>query len=307
MAIKKLLTLAFLLLMSLNLYGQINPSDSTLHVVGYWQQNEKQTLDITHTKYKIRGEDTSAREEISYQVEVTIKDSTANGYLIEWYYKNYAIQTENVLVKKMSALFEDISVLIQTDQYGAIQGVTNWEEVRNYTHKIAKSLERELKAIPNRKEIMAQVTGMFSSKEAIEANSIKDALQYYTFHGAKCTLGEELTGKMQLRNNFEGKPFDTKVSVQLDELNSEEDYGIIRSYQEVDSKQLIQVTYQYLKKISPAGKDFPTREKFAPLSNETWTVSQIHGGSGWVVYSVETKKVKAENVTNVEERVIELK
>jgi hypothetical protein len=303
----KLFSLFILLLLNLTLYGQINPSDSTLQVVGYWQKNDKQTLDITHTKYQIRGKDTSAREEIRYQVEVTIKDSTASGYLIELYYKNYDIKTENVLVKKMSPLFEDVSVLIQTDPYGAFQEVTNWKQIRDYSQKIAKSLEGELKAVPNAKQIMAGVEAMFNSKEAIEANSIKDALQYYTFHGAKYTLGEELSGKMQLRNNFEGKPFDTKVIVQLDELSQEEDYGIIRSYQEVDSKQLTEVTYQYLKKLSPPGKDFPTKEKFPPLSNETWTASQIHGGSGWVVYSVETKQVKADNVTNIEKRVIEIK
>jgi hypothetical protein len=148
---------------------------------------------------------------------------------------------------------------------------------------------------------------MYMSKESIEANAIKDALQFYTFHGAKYTLGEKLTGKVQLMNNFGGKPFDTELSVSLDEIDQENDIALIRMYQNIDSQQLTDATYAYLKTVAPAGKPMPAKDKFPLLTNETWTASQIHGGSGWVIYSIETKQTMAEGIVNVEERTIELK
>jgi len=41
--------------------------------------------------------------------------------------------------------------------------------------------------------------------------------------------------------------------------------------------------------------------------NETNTASRIHGASGWVIYSIETKEIKAADSTNIEERIIEIK
>jgi hypothetical protein len=302
----KLLIVAFLFGMMGNVYGQINPADSTLQVVGYWQNKEKQSFSVSHEKYKLTGTDTTARELITYQVDITIKDSTAKGYTIEWFYRNYAIQSENALAKKLIPLFQDIAVLIQTNEYGAITGVSNWQEVRDYMQKMATHIEGELTAIPHAKAMMTQLMAMYQSKEAIEANAIKDAQQFYTFHGAKYSLGEELKAKMQLRNNYGGKHFDTDVTVSLDELNEQEGYGIIRMYQQVNPQQLTDATYAFLKQLSPVKNTFPARDAFPLVSNEIWTASQIHAGSGWIIYSVETKQVKAENVTNIEERIIQL-
>jgi hypothetical protein len=292
--------------MTLNLYGQINPADSTMQVIGYWQNKEKQTYDITQEKYRVTGADTSSREIIRYQVDITIKDSTAKAYIIEWAYKNYNIQSDNQLVKKIGALAKDIKVVLKTNELGTIQEVANWKEVREYMQKTAKLMEKELKDLPNAQQVITQVMNMYMSKESIEANAIKDAQQFYTFHGAKYTLGEKLQGKMQLMNNFGGKPFDTALTVSLDEINQEEDYAIIRMYQNVDSQQLTDATYTYLKTLT-VGNQLPAKDKFPLITNETWTSSQIHGGSGWIIYSVETKQTVSEGIVNVEERTIEIK
>jgi hypothetical protein len=303
----KLFTLAGILCMSLNIYAQINPADSTAQVIGYWQNKEKQSYNFTYEKYKVVNADTSAREIIQYQVDITITDSTGKGYTIEWAYKNYNIQSDNQIIKKIASLAKDKAVVLRTNELGTIQEVVNWKEIREYMQKTGKLLEKEMKDFPNAQQIIAQVMNMYMSKESIEANAIKDALQFYTFHGAKYTLGEKLTGKVQLMNNFGGKPFDTELSVSLDEIDQENDIALIRMYQNIDSQQLTDATYAYLKTVAPAGKPMPAKDKFPLLTNETWTASQIHGGSGWVIYSIETKQTMAEGIVNVEERTIELK
>ncbi|MEQ8239690.1 MAG: hypothetical protein RIA69_10785 [Cyclobacteriaceae bacterium] len=304
---KKTLLSIIIATMFSNIYAQINTADSTVQVVGYWSINDTQSFDVTYEKYKIKEGDTTSREFIKYEVDITVKDSTANSYTIEWFYKNYEVQTENPLVQKLTKLAEDLPVVMKTDEFGAVQEVVNWEEVRDYIQKATKILKKELKKVPNGDQIIAQVMGIYMSKEAIEGNAIKDALQFYTFHGGAYTLNEKIAAKMQLMNNFGGEPFDTDVTVSLDEIDEEGGTSIIRMYQEVNSKQLTDATYEYLNKLGTLGNQMPSREEFPALTNKIWTANRIHAGTGWTTYSLENKEVHAEGTTNIEERIIQIK
>jgi hypothetical protein len=304
---KKLLVFGIIFLISSNLFSQISIKDSTVQVIGYWSKYDKQSYDVTYEKYKVKNKDTISRELMKYEVDVKIIDSTANSYTIEWFYKNYSIDTENELVRKLTSIANDISVKIKTDEYGAFVEVIDWEEVRDYLEKVTEKLKVELKDVPNYKEIIANVMSIYSTKESVEANAIKDALQFYKFHGVKYKLGEELTGKLETSNNFGGKPFETDVQYSLDEINETDGNSILRSNEIINSEELTDATYNYLKKLGTFGDKFPPRNKFPSLTNETNTASRIHGETGWIIYSIETKTVTAEETTNIEERIMEIK
>ena len=304
---KKLLVFGIIFLISSNLFSQISIKDSTVQVIGYWSKYDKQSYDVTYEKYKVKNKDTISRELMKYEVDVKIIDSTANSYTIEWFYKNYSIDTENELVRKLTSIANDVSVKIKTDEYGAFVEVIDWEEVRDYLEKVTEKLKVELKDVPNYKEIIANVMSIYSTKESVEANAIKDALQFYKFHGVKYKLGEELTGKLETSNNFGGKPFETDVQYSLDEINETDGNSILRSNEIINSEELTDATYNYLKKLGTFGDKFPPRNKFPSLTNETNTASRIHGETGWIIYSIETKTVTAEETTNIEERIMEIK
>ena len=304
---KKLLVFGIIILISSNLFSQISIKDSTVQVIGYWSKYDKQSYDVTYEKYKLKNKDTISRELMKYEVDVKIIDSTANSYSIEWFYKNYSIDTENELVRKLTSIADDISVKIKTDEYGAFLEVINWEEVRDYLEKVTEKLKVELKDVPNYKEIIANVMSIYSTKESVEANAIKDALQFYKFHGVKYKLGEELTGKLETSNNYGEKPFETNVQYSLDEINETDGNSILRSTEIINSEELTNATYNYLKKSGTFGDKFPARDKFPSLTNETNTASRIHGETGWIIYSIETKTITAEETTNIEESIMIIK
>jgi len=288
-------------------FGQINMSDSSAQIIGYWSIGDKQTYDISYERYKVTNQDTSSRMIMKYEVDITIKDSTENSYTIEWFYKNYDIDFENEMVKEILKAAEDISVLIKTDEFGAVEEVLNWEEVSAYMANAITPLINELKNIPGAEQIIEQSMAMYKDKAAIEANAIKDAMQFYTFHGAAYSLNEELTGQIQVANNFGGEPFDVDVSLVLDELNEEDDNLVIRMFQAVDSEKLTEATYEYLAKTGTFGNDIPNFDELPPLTNHIWTASRIHGSTGWTTYSVETKEVNSADTTQVEERIIQIR
>jgi hypothetical protein len=303
---KKIPLLGLALLLYVPLFAQIDMNDSTAQVIGYWDKNEKQTYFITHDKYKIRESDTTSSETIHYAVDVTIVDSSANSYEIDWYYRDFDIQTDNQLVRDLASISENITIRIRTDEMGALVEVVNWKEVREYIYKGTKLLKQETKNIPNMDKVIKQIEDMYSTKESIEQGAVREIQQFYSFHGAKYEWGENYSAQMQVSNLYGGEPFDVEVAVWLDELNPEDNNFVVRSQQTVDSEQLTKATYDYLVQMAETMKaPAPKRSDIPPLTNDTWLASRIHD-TGWVIYSVETKEVAAEGITNVEETVIEI-
>lgn len=303
---KRLQILGLAILLCAGAFGQINMNDLTAQVIGYWDLNEKQSYIITQEKYKVKDSDTTSREFYKYAVDMTIVDSTANSYVIDWFYKDYEIQSDNELIQKLASITEDMNVRVRTDELGAFQEVINWEEVRDYILKGTKLLKKETKNIPNMDKFIKQLEGMYSTKESIELGALKEMQQFYTFHGAKYEFGQEYNADMKVANLYGGEPFDTKVTVWLDDLNPDDNNFIIRMQQTVDSEQLTSATFDYLVKMSETMKvPAPKKEEIPPLTNDTWTASRIHG-TGWIIYSIETKETKAEGQTNIEERIIEI-
>lgn len=304
----KIFTTIIIFLFISNAFGQINMKDSTAQVIGYWSIGDKQGYKISLQKIKLRERDTISNELMTYNVDMTVIDSTANSYSIEWFYHNYKTNSTNEIVKKVTSLSEDLKVIIETDEFGAIKGVKNWKEVSAYLKKSIGQIKTDFKDIPNMDRLFQQIEGMYSSKAAIESAAIQDAQQFYTYHGGKYMLGDTLEFTLQVPNMYNQKePFDSKVTLYLDELNPEDNNYIIRSSQEVDSDQLTNTTFEYLKKMAKTMKTkAPKKEEIGKLRNITTTASRIHG-TGWLIYSIQTKTVYTIGATNIEERIIEIK
>ena len=78
-------------------------------------------------------------------------------------------------------------------------------------------------------------------------------------------------------------------------------------WQTIDSEQLTEATIGYLNKMATAvGAPKPDLSKVPALQHETRVAARVHG-SGWIIYSIETKEVWADNVLALEERIIEIK
>ena len=112
-----------------------------------------------------------------------------------------------------------------------------------------------------------------------------------------------MSGVTQIATAISDKPIDTKYELTLEELNFEDNNGVLRLVQTQDETQLADFTYAYLKKMMP--KVPFKRNEMPKVSSVTELASRIHN-AGWVIYSVETKNITAIDATTVEERVIEL-
>mgnify|MGYP001805885455 CR=1 FL=1 len=303
---RKILFIVLAFFWGIETFGQIDMTDSTVKVVSYWGLNEKQSYIVTEEKYKVKDNDTTSREFSKYSVDITVVDSTANSYIVDWFYKDYEIKTDNELVKKVMSIAEDMTVKIKTDELGVFQEVINWKEIRDYMLKATKVLIKETQNIPNMDKFIKQIEGVYGTKASIEAAAIKEIQQFHTFHGASYKLGQDYFADMKLANLYGGEPFDAKVAVWLDEINPVDNNYVIRMEQTVDSIQLTNATFEYLSKMSETLKiPLPKKEEIPTVKNTIWTASRIHG-TGWVIFSVETKETESDGIMGVEERKIEI-
>ncbi|HLP37196.1 hypothetical protein [Lacibacter sp.] len=304
---KQFLTILFFILFNTTTFAQINLKDSTVQAIGYWDKNEKQSYTITTDKFKIREGDTISKSQLTYDVDITIVDSTANSYVIEWKYSNYRVTGGELIRQKIDAGFQNLKIRIKTDDMGAFEELLNWEDVRDHMKKSSTLLQEEFKHDPKAREIMEEVTKIYNSKANIEAIAINDIQQFYTFHGGKYVKGEPVEASIQVPNVTGGKPFDADVFIYLDEINEKEENYILRYELSVDEKQLQQAVKEYLTNLAKkAGKPVPKDLVLNPLVNTTLIGSRIHD-YGWVIYSISTKTVSAGEILNIEERVIEIK
>ena len=303
---KTSLLIVMLLFSGATALGQINMADSTAQVISYWNKGEKQSYTVSTQSIKIRNADTTARYLTSYDVEVTVLDSNATSYTMEWLCKNFKTTHANTTFQKVMEITKNLKVIYKTNELGVFEGVENWKEIQSYIKNAVVGIGEDFKNVPGSNEVLKQIVGTYSTKEAIETAAVKDILQLHSFNGIKYKLNEVIEATIKVPNIYGGEPFDSDITAWLDEINSEDNNIIVRSKQAVNVDQLTEATYSYLllmaqnMKVSP-----PRRDEIKDLKNEFLTASRIHG-SGWVIYSIQTTTIVSDNVTNVEERIIEI-
>ncbi|MDG1148323.1 MAG: hypothetical protein P8N52_08480 [Crocinitomicaceae bacterium] len=303
----KVVTVIIACILVLNAFGQMNMKDSTAQVIGYWNLGDTEHYKVSLQKVRLKKADTVVNELMTYNVDVTIIDSTANSYSIEWFYHDYKTNSSNELIKKITSLSDDLKVVIETDEFGAIKAVKNWKEVSVYLKESINQFKSDLNGVPSLEKLLQQIEEMYSSKYAIESAAIRDIQQFYTYHGGKYVLDEHLEFGLQLPNVYSPeKPLNSKVILSLDELDVKDNSYVLRSSQEVDSDELTTTTFEYLKQLAKTMKTKPPKkEDIGTLTNLTTTASRIHD-TGWLIYSVQTKVVSTKGVTNSEIRIIEI-
>lgn len=281
--------------------------DSTVQVIGFWDRNEKQSYTVSHEEYKVSKGDTTSRVLYTYDVDITIIDSTAKSYTIQWDYSNFNVVSELAFMKKLLEATKLNRAIIKTNEMGVFEELVNWKDVRTETMRLFKVLQKEFKEIPNFDSLLKQQMALFQSKASIEAALIEEIQQFYTFHGGSYKYGVDIESTMQMANKYGGKPFDAEVVIWVDTLNVTDSYSTICMTNTVDSVQLWNAAYEYVTKMaSTLDIKLPKKEDFPSFKNTTYTTAQIHNW-GWIIFSIVTKEVEADNMLKVEEQTIELK
>ncbi len=305
--IKKILF--FILLFStVDTNGQMNFQDSSVQVIAFWNVGEVYNYSVSLQKVKYSENDTTSNETITYDVEVSVIDSAATHYIVRWLYKNYKTNSSIPIIQKVISAADDIAVNIKINELGEILSVENWEQIRDYMSKSLDKLQEDIGSFPGLDQIMEQMKMIYSTKAAIEALAIQDALQFHNFYGGKYLLNKIEVGQTTATNAYDSlKPFDIELSVVLEKLDEENNEYVMRSIQTVNPQQLSETVYKYLSDMRKnLGEEMFAFEEMKEMSNNLEIVTFFHN-TGWVLESVSWKEIVSEGITNMEKRRIIMK
>lgn len=272
------------LLLPFKFFGQINPADSTVQVIAYWNKAERHTYDLTYQKLKVVGKDTIITQNIRYKADVEVVDSTANSYTVQWKYRDYSFgnvtgkQIEENGMGSIIKMFQNIPVLFTTDENGAYKELLNWEEISN---KFKKSIDFGKNTLKLPIELSAFSEKMFTRAD-IEDIAIKDIQLFYMFYGLKLNLGVPIEEQADSGNEITG-PIKSDISLLLEQINFQDSFYHVSYYQSFDeaaiSKAMLPVIISMLSGIV-TDKQNINEIKFK--SFEDFYGSTLHD-SGWPV------------------------
>lgn len=300
------ITILATILMSTIGSAQIDMRDSTVQSIAYWKMGESQKYQISESEITTVREDTISQTALVYTATATIADSTSYGYLLSWTRSNYQIGDASSLSSKLKQILVDYPILISTDMYGSTPVVLNWEDIAAHVNTEATSLKKQHEGNEKAINDIDRIVKTHASQEDINQHVIRDILQLLAYHGAKYKLGEPVTTNDKIPNNYGGDPLDATTAMVLDEILPINNTYIVKTFQNINPQQLKAVTYDYLSRINIVEGALPDYEDFPTIMKQTYGGAEIHGPSGWVIYSQETEQVTSGEDVTTKERLIEL-
>ena len=296
----------FIFLVSNYSLSQINQKDSTFQAIGYWDLNEEQQYKITHSKYKVTGNDSILKSKVDYTLNIKITDSTANSYTIEWQYSDFKTNVKHPLLSKIISVNENRKIIFKTDEMGAFREILNLEELTRDYQKTLDILKKEISKSDNELvELTKKIETLYTGKLAVNSTTTKDINQFYNFHGGAYKLNEVLEGDLKVDNLLGGEPFDAKVYVELTEISEDNDFVVLLLEQYVDQEQLAKEAIRFGEKIIDKKISAKDKKDIEKLEHSIILTSSIHN-TGWPLYSMQVTNVSLDGNSSVEIREIEI-
>lgn len=299
---KTLLAILLALFVSIGIKAQINAADSTVQAITYWGLNESYTYEILQSKEKKMEGDNSEKDPIRSIVQISVIDSTATSYVIEWRFLKHEVPNIDS-IPTLRDLLNEKKYVYRTNEMGEFEELLNWEEVRDNllaTTKESLRIANSSKAEDERESLVREVSTVWEAlmtKEYVEQKVVEAVSVFHCFYGVSYKLGEEIESEIEVPIPIEGLPNMTvHVRLWLDEIDVENDIYNICLKQEIDQEevkalmlQFIDVFSQKLNKDGSKGKE-EIEKIFTKDIQYSNIIYSIIDNSGWPldIYSQNT-------------------
>lgn len=181
---KTILSLTFSLLACLMSYGQVQQLNikedvEDVNIIGYFCKNDTMTYNYRSLKMDIQGNDTVVKYDLEEEYMLTVIDSTADGYTMLLKTLSCDVRTVQPpltvkIANKLKDMTMDIPVIFKTDEFGSVQTIVNWREIRDVTKKGIKMMfdeayknDASLDTILPRRQFESALVTQFSTENNI--------------------------------------------------------------------------------------------------------------------------------------------
>jgi hypothetical protein len=301
--------LLLFLFFPIKFFGQINPADSTVQVIAYWDKAERHTYALTWQKLKVTGKDTVVTMDISYKADMTVTDSTASGYTVEWKYKDYSFgnstgkKIEESGMGSMVKSIQNKPVHFTTDENGSFTALTNWEEIRDM---FKETIDFAASALKLPEEYKAYTNNL--TRSHIEELTIKDVQIFCMFYGVKLNLGVPIENEVDGGSDATGS-IKSDVSLLLQAIDFDESLYEVSFYQNYDEAAIQKLLGTLLDPLLTGVVPDNEKDKFSKMKFSSFEdfYNAVFHDSGWPVSMQHDRVVMFENnEQGIERRTIQL-
>lgn len=200
---KTILPLIFLMAASLT-QAQVNRQDSLVNIVPYFGKNDTMTYWYIDREYKITHSDTMRTLSVARKFMIRVRNVSKSGYKLD--YTTLEVEYDSTQtdfkgrMKAMTArMLKDITVKLAVDQWGELQQVENWKEIRK---KIGDSpgdlfaeMYREMPGLDSllSRDRMERLLRLSYSTEAGILNTFADIGQFFSWYSMSFPLDRQIS------------------------------------------------------------------------------------------------------------------
>lgn len=284
-------------------------SDTASTSVAYWKRGEVKSYLITHNKQKSIEGKLQPESNLSYVANITILDSTKDGYKIQWIFNlTDEFKAENPYLDGLLPAFEGMKLLYLTTETGVFKELLNWQEVRDSYIKMFE-FGIEDKADSSFQENIRKTKDLFNSKEMVEATLINEIRMFHSPFGYEYST-QEKRSKIDIPNPFgSDEPLSGLEISKILQINSKDDYFNLSTKQLVDTIAIRQLFVSMFQKM-----DLPKEDLDKEINNVISSTRiddayeyLISIKSGWINKLNYSKSVHILNSQQSESYVFELK
>jgi len=268
-------------LWSTHVISQPGGSDPSVTCTAHWKKGEERIFTIFQTNYSTAEESTPLFH-FEYEATVTVLDSGAQGYTLQWaFHLPDLLKEARPKLADSLPVYEGLKMIYHTDPAGAFKDLVNWQEVLNaYVKMMEIPLHKPLDS--TMQASLEQTKALFNTREAVEGALIKEIQLFHTPYGHPFTTRAKAFSST-LPNPWSKEPLPGIQTWQITGMNEGPSY-ILGGEQDIDSSG-IQGVMKNIMKNTPAGTDSVAREigqALAQLKIHDRSSYHIDRSTGWV-------------------------
>lgn len=241
-----------LLFFTLALFAQTQTKNTTQSCVAHWHKGETKNYTITHTKEQIDNGKSISKVVLNYDADITVLDSTKDGYTLQWNYKGTSSKKNEGAAEIALALFKGLKIVYKTTITGGFKELINWQEVRDfYISMMQQSIPKNLD--DSTKMMLEKTKALFGTREAVEATLIKEVSLLHVPHGYQYSTKGTVT-QTTLPSPFGTEPIPAILSIKVTELSPMHDYFRLVVNQQVNKEAALKMMRGVFEKMNVASQ-----------------------------------------------------
>lgn len=292
----------------------------TVDVIGWFGKSDTVTYWIHNTSWKINDTDTVRTGLVSTKVRITVVDSTADGYKMDYTFLEIPTDTmsdtpegklQKRLIEKLKRKIIGTSVHFETDECGRITRYSNLDQIKKQAKSLFDDAMKEMLRTPEIKTLkkmgfdVKDYAGKVDADKLVE-EYISELNLLFLNHGLSMPLGEITEHEDATETQYENTSY-RSVSVDEDDGAYHVVYDVVNIIPQSDIKAMVGGVVEAFKNKSLAenfSENFDSQVTEDATYEDLISIDYMPGG--WPYRVVKQKRTMIGNRGKLEQTVVSL-